>query len=138
MFQLMVDHLYINFYNKISGTSLRQGIPSHVDLCRQLVHNAFSTSALHETVYANGQLVDESLIHHIFLFESWRIFGYLDDFGLTTARPGCAASRRENYDHDIHRAFYSGYFKKHGLKAQIIYPSINLKIQGSGFHCCSL
>ncbi|KAL3795954.1 hypothetical protein ACHAWO_010210 [Cyclotella atomus] len=101
MFQLMVDHLYINFYNKIS----------RVELCRRLVHNAFSTSALHETVYANGQLVDESLIHHIFLFESWRIFGFLDPKSWR-----CSIKTRELH-HDIQCAFYSGYFKKHRHKS---------------------
>ena len=33
MFELAVDHLYYNFYNKISGNSLDQWLPTHLDLC---------------------------------------------------------------------------------------------------------
>ena len=124
MFEMMINHLYNNFYNKISGTSLRQWIPQHVELCRHLVHQSLSRGALHETVYVDGQLADEAFIRHVFTFESWRIFGFLDDFALPTARPGVNASRRENFTHNIQRAFYSGYFRKHGLKAQVVYLPI--------------
>jgi hypothetical protein len=57
---------------------------------------------------------------HNFDFDSFRIFGFLDDFGMPTARPGDTARRRWGFIDDIQRAFYSGYFRRHGLKAQVI------------------
>ena len=45
---------------------------------------------------------------------------------MPSARPGISARRSENFAHDIQRAFYSGYLRRHGLKAQIIYLPIGI------------
>ena len=54
----------------------------------------------------------------------FRPCGMIDDTSINTCRPGSGAiengkyaARREN-DHDIQKAFYSGYTKEHGLKSQ--------------------
>ena len=53
--------------------------------------------------------------------KSFQIFGILDDFAMATCCPGDSATRRKHYVHDVQRAFYSGYFRKHGLKAQCVF-----------------
>ena len=123
MFEVMINHLYITFYNKISGTSLSQWIPEHVDLCRELIHNALSGGAIEETTIEGGQVVDRQLIIHNFELESFRLFGFLDDFAVPTARP---AGPRGASRPDVQRAFYSGYLRRHGLKAQVVYLPIGI------------
>ena len=36
------------------------------------------------------------------------------------------ASRRHHFEQDIQRAFYSGYLRRHGLKAQVVYLPIGI------------
>ena len=108
MHEAMIHHLYENFYNKISGTSLEQWIPRYVHQCRWLIHNAVCEGALEVSHFINGEEVTQELILHHFDFNSFRPFGFLDDFALPTARPGNSAARREDFQHDIQRAFYSG------------------------------
>ena len=50
---------------------------------------------------------------------SFRPFGFIDCFGIKTCRPGI--SRDISFIHDLQRAFYSGYFRAHGLKAQVVF-----------------
>lgn len=126
MYCLMIDHLYLTFYNKISGTSMEQWIPIHLNRCRSLIYNALSDGALEETDYWNGEVVDRRWILHHFHFDSFRPFGFLDDFAIPTAAPGIWARRRNNFEHDIQRAFYSGYLCQHGLKAQVVYLPIGI------------
>ena len=54
------------------------------------------------------------------------MFGFLDDFALPTARPGNSATRRYGFFENIQRAFYSGYLRCRGLKAQVVYLPIGL------------
>ena len=126
MFDEMVNHLYFTFYNKISGNSLDQWIPQYVDRCRRLIHDALSSSALFETTYVDGEAVNEAWILHHFDFNTFRIFGFLDDLALRTARPGGEPSQRLNIVHNLQRSFYSGYLRSHGLKAQVVYLPIGL------------
>jgi hypothetical protein len=126
MFGLMIDHLYITFYNKISGTSLDQWIPVHLNSCRWLIYDALSDGGLEEVRFENGEVVNRRWILHHFQFDSFRPFGFLDDFGIQTARPGSWARRLNNFEHDIQRAFYSGYLRRHGLKAQVVYLPIGI------------
>jgi hypothetical protein len=121
MFECMVNHLYVTFYNKVSGTSLNQWLPRHLLTCRRLIHDTLSDGAVFETEHVDGVEVNAHWILHYFDFSSFRIFGFLDDFALPTARPSSGAFR-----HDIQRAFYSGYFKKHGLKAQVVWLPIGV------------
>ena len=120
MFDLMVDHLYNKFYNKISGTSLSQWIPRYVHRCRQLIHSALGDGGIFQQEIWDGEVVEESWILHHFDFNTFRIFGFLDDFALRTGRPAGEYSRLRAAIPDIQRAFYSGYFQAHGLKAQVV------------------
>lgn len=126
MCELMIDHLYILFYNKISGTSLEQWIPRYLNTCRSLIHNALGDGAIFEEQYVDGEVVSQQLIQHHFDFDTFRPFGFLDDFAQPTARPGIAPTRLHNHAHDIQRAFYSGYLRSHGLKAQVVYLPIGI------------
>ena len=126
MFRLTINHLYFTFYNKISGTSLEQWIPRHVHLCRRLIHNALSQGMLRERTYVNGVLVDEAFIRHHFDFDTFRIFSFLDDYAMAAARVADSVRRREDFCTDIQRAFYSGYLRAHGLKAQVVYLPIGI------------
>ena len=126
MCEMMIEHLYTNFYNKISGDSLAQWLPAHLDRCRSLIHNALANGAIWERQVVNGQVVDEAWIVHHFDYNTFRIFGFLDDMAARTARPGDSARRRLHFNHDIQRAFYSGYVRKHGLKAQVVFLPIGI------------
>ena len=62
-------------------------------------------------------------MNYIFLnipFESFHIFGFMDDTYCRTTRPGTSVTRHFGFFDDIQRAFYSGYFASHGLKAQVV------------------
>ena len=101
MFDVMIDHLYFTFYNKISWTSLGQWIPRHLDTCRWLIHNALADGALEESQYVNGELVNRQWIMHHFKFDTFHPFGFVDYFGLPSARPATSVRRRENFEHNI-------------------------------------
>ena len=53
-------------------------------------------------------------------FQSFRIFGFLDDTGFRTTAPGIASRRMNGYFDDAQRSFYSAYFSGHGLKVQTL------------------
>ena len=72
MFDLTINHLYDTFQNKISGKSLEQWITMFVDRFHQLVYDALAIGALQETEYLNGQIEDESFMHHHSEFESFQ------------------------------------------------------------------
>lgn len=44
--ELIVNYLYSTFYHKISGRSLDQWIPVHLNTCWRLIHNVLSTIIL--------------------------------------------------------------------------------------------
>lgn len=131
MFGLMIDHLYITFYHKISGDSMRQWMPRYLDRCRALIHNALSDGVLWEAQYLDGEIINEEWILHHFDYDSFRVFGFMDDMAIETARPGDSRSRDMDFVHDIQRSFYSGYLRAHGLKAQVVY--LHIGIIGSVF-----
>jgi hypothetical protein len=126
MNSLFIEFGCNTFFNKISGTSLEQWIPSHLDLCRQLIYNTLASRGIEEIEFEDGQVVDRRWILHHFQFESFRVFGFLDDFAMSTARPGSSANRRNMYESDVQRAFYSVYLRSHGLKAQVVYLPIGI------------
>ena len=57
-------------------------------------------------------------------FDTFHIFGFLDDVAFPTARSSSA--RDTETAHDVQRAFYSGYLRRHGLKAQVVWLSIGM------------
>ncbi len=60
MFDAMINFLCINFDHKNSGTNLSRWIPSHVHLCRSLIHNSLSEGTLEEVQYVHGNIVNEA------------------------------------------------------------------------------
>jgi hypothetical protein len=125
MFDMVNEHLYMNFYNKIAGTSLSQWLPRYVHRCRRLIHSALSDGAIHETQYVNGELVNERWISLNYDFDTFRPFGFIDDYALPTAKPS-NVRRTRGIMLDLQRSVYSGYQRKHGLKAQLVYLPIGL------------
>jgi hypothetical protein len=85
-----------------------------------------SSDAIKEVEFLEGQVIDSRWIVHHFHFDNVCIFGFLDDFAMPTARPGSSASRRNDFESDIQHAFYSGYLRRHGLKAQVVYLPIGI------------
>ena len=119
MNSIFIEFGYNTFFNKISGTSLEQWIPSHLDVCRQLIYDALASGGIKEVEFEDRQVVDRWWILHHFQFESFRVFGFLDDFAMRSA------NRRNMYESDVQQAFYSGYLRSHGLKAQVVYTNWN-------------
>ena len=70
-------------------------------------------------------MVDSTWISTHFDFNSFRIYAFLDDFALRTARPS-SPLRRDGIFIEAQRAFYSGYLRAHGLKAQIVFLPIGI------------
>ncbi len=123
---LFINHGYTTFYNKISGYSMNQCIPSSMDTCWWLSYDALSSDAIKEAEFMDGRVVDRRCILHHFDLDSFCIFGFLDDFAMPTGCPGSSATQSHNYESDIQQAFYSGYLCCHGLKAQVVYLPIGV------------
>jgi hypothetical protein len=47
-------------------------------------------------------------------------------FAIPTARPGSWRRRVNDFEHNIQRAFYSRYLRRHGLEAQVVYLPIGI------------
>jgi hypothetical protein len=59
MFKAMNDHMYVTFYNKISGTSLNEWLPHQVHHFRRLIYDTLQDGAIEETRYDNnGDAID--------------------------------------------------------------------------------
>ena len=119
MFDLANDHLYYTFYNKISGTRFPQWLPKHVHRCRELVHNALSDHAIFAAEFVNGRVVNQEWITQNFDFDTFRIFGFVDCFEMECGRSK-DVRRSRGVLLDLQQAFYSGYKKKHGLRALVV------------------
>jgi hypothetical protein len=103
-----------------------QWIPLHLTICCRLIYDALSDGALEEVEFVNGDVVDRRWILRHFQFDSFCPFEFLDDFAIPAARPGSWTRRVNDFEHDIQRAFYSGYLRRHGLKAQVVYLPIGI------------
>jgi len=120
MFNAMNDHLYLTFYHKISGVSLKEWLPHNVHHFRRLVYRTLMDGGIERTTYDNNGNLDETLfLRPRISLDEFRVFGLLDDSSLPTARPG--PGRSNDTEVDTQRTVYSGYFKKHGLKCQLVY-----------------
>lgn len=108
MVKAIVNHLFFTFYHKISGDSLRFWCTNeNIRAFRQAIWSRFRQSdELNEYEFRER-------------FELFRIFGFLDCVGHATTRVG--GSREHNLIHDVQRAFYSAYFRSHGLKCLLVF-----------------
>jgi hypothetical protein len=66
----------------------------------------------------NNRVIHWSLV---LPFETFRIFGFIDNKDMRTTRPGVQARQEQNLEVDIQRAFYSGYFSSQGLKVKAVF-----------------
>ena len=62
----------------------------------------------------------QSLIQLEISFDSFRIFGFVDDTGFRTSAPDIETRRIMEFNDDIQRSFYSGYFAGYGIKLQAV------------------
>ena len=70
------------------------------------------------TIETNGS--NETLVTLNIPFDSFRIFGFLDDTGFRTTAPGIGIRRRLGFIDDMQRVFYFGCFAAHGIKVQVV------------------
>lgn len=119
--RIIADHLYNTFYHKISGDSMRMWLDSIEDFRYAIWSRVMNGVVVNE--YPNndtGVGNTDTYVHVGIPFESFRIFGFLDDTGFRTTAPGIWARRRIGFFDDIQRAFYSGYMSGHGMKVQVL------------------
>jgi hypothetical protein len=125
MFDLMINQLYILFYNKISVASLDQWLPRYIDWCQRLIYDALSGGAIFETEFIDDEVVNQNWGLHHFDLNIFRVVGFLEDFAIPTVHPGSGPNARQReFAHDIQRAFYLGYLHAHGLKAHVVFLPI--------------
>jgi hypothetical protein len=101
----ITDHLYSNFYHKMSGDSMRQWV-SQVPEFRRAIHNKLLDGIVHER-----QVDGSSTDFDVWLpYETFRIFGWLDDTDMRTTRPRPARVSQANSEavqlQDTQQAFY--------------------------------
>lgn len=80
---------------------MNQWIPQGLHICRRLIYDARSSDAIEEVEFMDGEVVDRWWILHHFDFDSFCIFGFLDDFAMPTTRPGNSVTRRYDFGSDI-------------------------------------
>ena len=97
-----VDHLYDNFYHKISGNSLAMYV-EHVDTFRHAIWSALMDGIEIELDDESGNVRTRVLD---IVFALFRIFGFIDDTGIPTCRPGVEPTMVQQWMHDIQRAYY--------------------------------
>ena len=88
--RLITNHIYTTFYHKISGDSMRMWI-SHINTFRHAIWNKLTTGVLVEYLPNQNYCDDDDRVFHITIpFESFCIFGFIDDTGFCTISPGNA------------------------------------------------
>ena len=101
----IADHLYLNFYHKMSGDSMRQWVP-FIDDFRAGIWDKMLNGLVSET-RRGGPTIDWEVYVP---FNQFRIFGFLDDTDLKTDRPRPGRSIENNSDlaelRDTQVAFY--------------------------------
>ena len=125
-FEWFIYFLFVKFYHKISGNSLQMWANQMVEF-RQAIHTKLTSPPCDLETWANRGAIDDD----IGLFVVDIPFDFfcgmlLDDTSISTSRPGAGpcgdyvlAPRRVGA-YFMQRAFYSGYFRGHGLKYQHI------------------
>ena len=114
----------MTFFSKISGDSFRLYWANSVNAFRRILHTKVEVSPCEIERVMEGSLDVTYIIDTP--FETWRVFGIVDDTCIKTCRPGSGAvndnphSPRRVGAHEIQRAFYSGYLRQHGLKYQTL------------------
>ena len=112
--------MFVTFFNKISGQSFLYYWADQVDNFRSIIHEKIRVSPCEIERVMEGELTTTHIINTP--FETWRVFGIIDDTCIKTTGPGGGPENDAEHAprrigaHDIQRAFYSGYMRAHGLK----------------------
>ena len=116
--RLITNHIYTTSYHNISGDSMRMWIP-HINAFRHAIWSKLTIGLLIGYLPNQNRRNDDDRVFHLTIpFESFGIFGFIDDTCFRTTSPDSAAQRRVGFYDDVQRVFYSGYFSHHGLKVQ--------------------
>jgi len=114
-FRWFVNHLFVQFYHKISGESIQMWL-GQIDNFKQVILDRLAQPAHpieRERFDADGHPERAQYVVHCPL-ESWRVYGFIDDTAVRTCRPGSGpigpdegpGRPRRNHAYDIQRAFY--------------------------------
>lgn len=109
MVRAAVHHIYNNFYHKISGRSMSMWTP-WINIFRYAIWLKLVDGAVLEVARETAD--GWANVHHVnvvsvwIAFELFRVFGFVDDYGVATARPGDSPARQFGFIDDIQRAFY--------------------------------
>lgn len=103
-----VFHIYNNFYHKISGRSMAMWT-RWITVFRYAIWLRLVNGAVAEVVDMmdeDGWVLVAQVASVWIAFDNFRPFGFVDDFGVRTARPGDSPTRRFGFVQDIQRAYY--------------------------------
>jgi len=134
MFDVFIYFTFTTFFHKISGNSMIQWIPC-IDYCRRKMYDKAITNSARCPITAWRRETDQldrlvNIEERDLPFDLWMAYGSIDCTDWQTCRIGAGpvgpwegASRRVDA-YQLQRAFYSGYFRAHGLKYQtVLLPS---------------
>jgi hypothetical protein len=105
-FRAFNSHLYNIFYHKFTGNSFEREWLDKVDEFRKLIWNKMRISRCEVERFQNGDDEDAEINIIDIAFDVFRIFGFIDDTLIETARPG--AGPKGNHEHAPRRdhAYY--------------------------------
>jgi hypothetical protein len=87
VFCWFIDHLFINFYHKISGRSIESWIIWIIQEFKKAILDCLAQPA-----HPIELDFDEGLAHQQYIIqcpiECWQVLGFLDDTNVRTCRPG--------------------------------------------------
>jgi hypothetical protein len=90
--RLMTNHLYTNFYHKISGNSMPMW-RHHIRDFQYAILDRLRSGATHQETTFDPELVGPQYIFLDIPFKSFCIFGFLDNTGFCTNTPGIDAQQ---------------------------------------------
>ena len=121
-----VQHLYELFYDKISGDSLSfYSDDDFRNFSRAIFDRVTKIPPKELEKLEKGKIdsVDQLKLN----LNEFRPCSFIDDTSICSCRPGSGPvgeggkdTDRREFNHEIQKAFYSGYAKEHGLKSQAL------------------
>ena len=128
-FEWFINYLFETFYHKISGKSMNMWVDD-MDEFRTVIHRKVTDIPCEIESWSCDEEMDKEIdvelgLHLIDIpLDEFFIAFLVDDTNLKCCRPGSGpygnykSAPRRFGSHYIQRAFYSGYFKEHGIKYQ--------------------
>ena len=124
-FEWFINYLFETFYHKITGNSMKMWV-AEMDEFRRVIHKKVTKIPCEIETWASTGEIDAQLGLQLIdiPFDQFYISFLIDDTNLKCCRPGSGpfgnyhSAPRRFGAHYIQRAFYSGYFKEHGIKYQ--------------------